>query len=445
MFLWGSATTRSAGLGSLVVVLALAIAACGSGGGGSAATGSGGTQTSNSPPVISGTPVTSVVAGTSYAFTPTASDPDHNTLSFTIAAKPAWASFNNSTGQLSGAPASADVGTYSNIVVSVSDGQSSASLPAFSIIVSAPAPAATLALKYPGDVGIGGDPSVVQYENFEEGSVAAVVARYDNTANTPGMALVADHPVNGPGSFAMQFTSGGSNAATHIYKSFGAGYDELYFRYYMKYVGSGPWHHSGLWVGGYNPALLWPYPRAGQRPNGTDWYSIGLEPISSSTNAPMDFYTYWMGMHSWKDNPTGAVGDHYGNTLLHNAEFRMQSDTWVCYEVHLKLNPDPTTSAGAVLELWQNDQLIRRFDDSGPFGYWVKDKFCPNDADGTDCTAYRAANPMLVLLDQQWRATSPLKINYFWPQNYNDSSTSSSLQLDDMVVAAQRVGCTVKK
>jgi hypothetical protein len=150
-------------------------------------------------------------------------------------------------------------------------------------------------------------------------------------------------------------------------------------------------------------------------------------------------------MHSWKDNPTGAVGDYWGNTLVHDAEFRMQSNTWVCYEVHLRLNPDPTKAAGAILEVWENDNLIRRFDDTGPYGYWVADKFCPSDADGSECTAYRPANPVLALLDQQWRSTSSLKINYIWPQNYNDASTSSSLLLDDMVVARQRIGCTVKQ
>jgi hypothetical protein len=219
----------------------------------------------------------------------------------------------------------------------------------------------------------------------------------------------------------------------------------LYFRYYAKYVGAGPWHHTGLWIGGYNPPLTYPYPRAGQKPDGDDLFSIGLEPIPTFTNVPMDFYTYWMGMHSWMSAPTGAVGDYYGNTLLHDAEFRLQSNAWICYEIHLKINPDPANGAGAVLEVWQNDSLIRRFDDSGPMGYWVLDKFCPVDADGAECTAYRPANPTLALLDQQWRATSAMNINYFWPQNYNTETPNSDLIIGDMVVANQRVGCTVPK
>lgn len=92
--------------------------------------------TTNKPPVISGTPPTSVKAGSAYAFTPTASDPEGKTLAFSIANKPAWATFSTTTGKLSGTPSSAQTGTYSNIGIKVSDGSLTASLPAFAIVVS---------------------------------------------------------------------------------------------------------------------------------------------------------------------------------------------------------------------------------------------------------------------------------------------------------------------
>ena len=90
-------------------------------------------------PLIGGAPSTSVVAGSAYAFTPTASSPAGNPLTFSIANLPSWANFNSNSGRLSGTPATANVGTFSNIVISVSDGTLSASLPAFAISVSAPA------------------------------------------------------------------------------------------------------------------------------------------------------------------------------------------------------------------------------------------------------------------------------------------------------------------
>jgi hypothetical protein len=93
--------------------------------------------TTNRPPTISGTPATSVTVGNAYSFTPTAKDPEGRTLGFSIANRPAWASFSTTTGRLSGTPGSSHVGTYSNIRITVSDGVSTASLPAFSITVKA--------------------------------------------------------------------------------------------------------------------------------------------------------------------------------------------------------------------------------------------------------------------------------------------------------------------
>lgn len=138
-----------------VLVLASALAACG-GGGGDSGSNSGTTPPSASPgtlpppanpppnpppqnraPTISGTPAVSVTTGQAYSFTPTAADPDGQTLTYSISNRPSWATFSTSNGRLSGTPTSAQVGTYAGIVISVSDGSLSASLPAFSITVAA--------------------------------------------------------------------------------------------------------------------------------------------------------------------------------------------------------------------------------------------------------------------------------------------------------------------
>ncbi len=90
----------------------------------------------NSPPVISGTPPTGASVGVQYAFTPNATDLDGNTLSYSITNRPSWATFNASTGRLAGTPTSANIGTYSNIVIGVSDGKATAQLPPFAIAVT---------------------------------------------------------------------------------------------------------------------------------------------------------------------------------------------------------------------------------------------------------------------------------------------------------------------
>lgn len=92
-------------------------------------------QPSNSVPTIAGSPILTINQGASYLFTPTASDSPGDTLSFSILNKPVWATFNATTGTLSGTPSNQDVGMTNDIIISVSDGTLSASLPAFNLSV----------------------------------------------------------------------------------------------------------------------------------------------------------------------------------------------------------------------------------------------------------------------------------------------------------------------
>jgi len=92
--------------------------------------------TGNSSPTIAGSPASATMFGEMYEFVPNASDPDGDTLSFAVQNKPKWASFLSSTGKLYGQPTLADVGEYNDIVISVSDGSSSVSLPAFAVAVT---------------------------------------------------------------------------------------------------------------------------------------------------------------------------------------------------------------------------------------------------------------------------------------------------------------------
>lgn len=133
---------RRFGPGLLIVLSAAALSGCG--GGEESAPASGPAQPapnppappSNQAPTISGTAPASVNASSLYSFVPTAADADGDTLAFSIQNKPSWATFNTATGRLSGTPAASDVGTYSNIMISVNDGTVSASLNAFAIAVT---------------------------------------------------------------------------------------------------------------------------------------------------------------------------------------------------------------------------------------------------------------------------------------------------------------------
>jgi len=126
-----------------VVATAMILAGCGGDEGGSSSSTSGDKPVApspspkNNPPVVSGAALTAATVGSSYVFQPTASDPDGDPIEYQVANKPAWATFDARSGRLSGTPADGDVGTYSNILISATDGKLSASLSAFSIAVSA--------------------------------------------------------------------------------------------------------------------------------------------------------------------------------------------------------------------------------------------------------------------------------------------------------------------
>lgn len=115
---------------------ALALIGCSGGGGQPASVAPAPRPPINNPPTISGQPPQEVVVGNNYAFTPTASDPEGAQLTFSIQNKPAWASFEASSGTLAGLASPGTEGTYENIQISVSDGSTSASIDQFAIEVT---------------------------------------------------------------------------------------------------------------------------------------------------------------------------------------------------------------------------------------------------------------------------------------------------------------------
>jgi hypothetical protein len=154
----------------------------------------------------------------------------------------------------------------------------------------------------------------------------------------------------------------------------------------------------------------------------------------------MDFYNYWMNMHSWMATPSGSTA-YYGNSTIHDPSVVAPGDQWICVEMHVKLYSDTQSAKGGVLGLWQDDKLIQEFTETGPMGYWIRDKFCPVSSTDPECTANHTPTDPIVPLDLQLRNTTALKLNYLWMQNYITDSGSGSVLFDDVVVAKRRIGC----
>jgi hypothetical protein len=172
----------------LVVLSAVLLGGCGGGGDGGSndsANANPPNSGTNSAPTISGAPTSSVVAGQAYSFQPAATDPNGDQLTFTVANLPGWATFNAANGRISGTPTPTQVGAYSNITISVSDGNANASLAAFSITVSdVGSGAATLSWTPPTQNSDG--TSLTNLSGYE--------VRYGRTASNLDQTVSLDNP-----------------------------------------------------------------------------------------------------------------------------------------------------------------------------------------------------------------------------------------------------------
>jgi hypothetical protein len=112
----------------------------------------------NSPPIITGSPPSAVLVDSTYDFMPSVANADGDTLTFSITNAPPWARLNPSTGRLSGKPGKGDLGTYHNVVISVSDGATTTSTEPFSIAVVATAPGSVTLSWHPPTERVDGSP-----------------------------------------------------------------------------------------------------------------------------------------------------------------------------------------------------------------------------------------------------------------------------------------------
>lgn len=86
---------------------------------------------------ISGSPGITINEESPYSFSPTIDSPAMGSLVFSIANKPSWATFNTTSGALTGTPDDVDIGTDTNITITATDDLTSSSIGPFSITVNA--------------------------------------------------------------------------------------------------------------------------------------------------------------------------------------------------------------------------------------------------------------------------------------------------------------------
>lgn len=171
----------------------------------------------NSAPSISGSPATTVAAGTAYSYQPSSQDQDGDSLQYSISGKPAWATFSVSTGLLTGVPTAEHAGSYENIVISVSDGKGTAALPAFGITVNGGGPSmgsAVLSWQTASTAGEAPTSTDVAGYRLYHGYAADALTQVQQISTTDVSSFVFDALVSGTHYFAVTtYTFGGVESA----------------------------------------------------------------------------------------------------------------------------------------------------------------------------------------------------------------------------------------
>jgi len=258
-----------------------------------------------------------------------------------------------------------------------------------------------LAAKYPGGVGIDKNDAVIFVENFESGDLS----RWDDTDGNrpPKVRLVARKELVHSGRGAVQLeVAPGEGVGADLTKLFMPGYDRVYARYYARFD---PEFDQGNLMHFVHLAGLkdrWQLGRSGQKPDGTDFFSTGLEPWRDWGRNPapgaLGFYSYFVDM---KPDPSGP---YYGNPFRPDSPpVLVKRGKWYCMEMMLKANTPGRAD--------------------GEQAFWI---------DGHLKGHYT---------DIRWRTTDQLKINCLWLLLYiHDNKQVNRVWFDDVVVATEYVG-----
>jgi hypothetical protein len=144
------------------------------------------TSAPNQAPRISGTPPTSAKTNQPYAFQPTAIDPEGDKVTFSVANKPAWASFDTKTGKLAGTPSSSSTGKFGNITIVASDGTNNSQLGPFDITVASTATTGSATLSW--------QPPTENADGSPLTNLAGYVIRYGTKSDALAMEVRISNP-----------------------------------------------------------------------------------------------------------------------------------------------------------------------------------------------------------------------------------------------------------
>lgn len=296
-----------------------------------------------------------------------------------------------------------------------------------------------ISAKYPGDKNIQSDSTVLLFEDFEGGGLDDLKKRWESISNKDGkvLLLIKDSPPGSGGKQSLQMTATlNENTGGHLYKRLPRQVEKVYARFYVKFLEPAAYIHHFVHLGGYNPATPWPQGGAGERPEGNERITVGIEPYGSygkySPPGIWNFYCYWWQMKG------SADGRFWGNSITQEEPQIIAPNRWQCVEVMLKLNSKPDNADGE-LALWLDGNLKLYVKKGVLRTKWTGMGFKVVEKNGEPFEGFC------------WRNSEDLKINFFWllhyvtenayrQNNVSNPPQKNSVVFDNIVVATDYIG-----
>jgi len=307
-----------------------------------------------------------------------------------------------------------------------------------------------LSARYPGDVGIAGDPAVLFHSGFEDGFAGWTRHSTDTTL----LDVDTDKATANGGERYMRASISRARLAQTPYIGVNAQLDfsrrvpVVYWRFYARFVGGSATPHHWVRVAAGDSSFQ-SDGLANTKPAGDKgfWYDL-----DANDDGHLKFYVYWHQMRSGRCNDgsttPGCPGDqgttyHYGNNLYPAGQTPFPRDAWFCVETMTKVNT--VGAKDGELAFWVNDRLVGEYKTGTPRGRWLRDNFYSwgqyfRDDGPFEGFDFRTSDDVLlkrVTLDTYFeRGTldSRIAAGAAFPE-------TQTILYDDVVVATSRVGC----
>jgi hypothetical protein len=233
-----------------------------------------------------------------------------------------------------------------------------------------------ISAKYPGDVGIESDPSVIFADDFESyGAPSDLWQRWENVFQLSQTRLAVETENVFAGKQALEFTlpQMTSELSNAVQKALDPELDAMYLRFYSKFAGTfevvGSSHNGGGMSAHYN---LNGQATPGIPADGTNKFLVEFEAWRGEAATPspgeLNLYVYHPEQRSqWGDHffPTGLVAPNtslpfdFGPEFVTRPDVVPELDRWYCYELFVRANT-PGQRDGRIT-IWLDGELIGDF------------------------------------------------------------------------------------